>query len=225
MPEPTLEHNDSVFGTVVTPLDVEGAIQSTLELWLPTYLRFAERRAGKRVGSYPDVASWRSADTMEERFPEQQIPAVQIMMTENVDLVTHGTGASGVFDGTIDVLVASSEPEAARANASTYGFFMGLLLAQQSGLDGSIPISGLGWEKVGTPAVGKPDGRWLALGSIAVNVTVESVFESLSGPGAPDLETPEIFPSVEKTHVSLNGTPLLPDIDLFPSEDLFPEGN
>jgi hypothetical protein len=197
------DFSDDVFGNLVTPLDVEHAVTNTLKKWMPTYLRFFERRAGLPFEAYPEIASWRSADTMEDRFPEDQIPAVQVMMTMDADLITEGVSASGVFNGTIDALVAGPEPEEARENAEVYAFCMGLIMAQQSGLDGSLPIGGLAWKKVSTPAVGKPEERWLALGSVAVDVTVEGVFEALAGPTVPTDGPPEEYPTVTETGVDV----------------------
>lgn len=183
--------SDEVFGAIVRPKEVERAVKATLERWAPTYLRAMERRDGLPPGSYPNVASWRAADTMEERFPEQMIPAVQIMLTDNVDLDTQAESATGLFEGTIDVLVQSIEPEPARELAGTYGFILGLILTQQSGLDGSLRVSGIGWEKMGVPAVGKAESRWLALGSAEVHIAVDRIYNPLAGPTKPTELAPE----------------------------------
>src|ERR1039458_1989965 len=138
MPQP------DVFGKIVTPTMVERAVEATLKKWMDTYLRQAERVEGIQ-NRLPSVRSWRAADTMEERFPEQQIPAVQIMLTAENKIVTGGPDAHAVFGGTVDVLCESSEPEDARRLASIYAWFIGMLLQQNSGLDGSVPIEGYGW--------------------------------------------------------------------------------
>jgi hypothetical protein len=195
--------SDTVFGDVVLPIDVENAVITTLKTWMPTYLRFIERRYGLGVESFEDVNSWRAADTMEERFVEQQIPAVQVMMTSPVDIDTHATSSTGVFNGTIDVLVSSTQPEAARENAGYYGFALGLCLSQHAGLDGTLKVAGFGWEKLSVPAVGKPDSRWLALGSVEVALAIEGVFSRDAGPVEPVLGLPEEFPTARETHVTL----------------------
>jgi hypothetical protein len=197
------EQSDDVFGDVHEPNDVEVTFRETVKRWMPTYLRFFERRAGLKVRAYPNVKSYRFADTMEERFPEQQIPAVQIMLAENADVVVEGDDGSIAYNGTIDVLCSSPTPEGARRNAQTYAFAMGLLLEQQVAkqtlVDGSVPILGFGWEKLGVPAVGKPDARWLAVGSIGVSARVEHSFSVFAGPDVPTEEVPEVFPLAE-TH-------------------------
>lgn len=195
--------SDTVFGDVVLPIDVEKAVIATLMQWLPTYLRFIERRYGFGFESFEDVNSWRAADTMEERFVEQQIPAVQVMMTSPVELDTHATSSTGIFNGTIDVLVSGLEPEGVRENAGYYAFAIGLALSQNAGLDGSLKVAGFGWEQCSVPAVGKPEGRWLALGSNEVSLAVEGVFARDAGPAEPTLIEPEVFPRVETTDVEL----------------------
>lgn len=198
MPEP---QSDDVFGPVHTPNEVEVVFRETIKRWMPTYLRFMERRSGKKVKAYPNVKSYRFADTMEERFPEQQIPAVQIMLAEDADVIVEGDTGSIAYNGTIDVLCSTPQPESARRAAQTYAFAIGLLLeqqiAKQTTVDGSVPILGFGWEKLGVPAVGKPDARWLAVGSISITARIEKSFSAFAGPEVPTEEEPEIYPVAE----------------------------
>lgn len=184
MPQP------DVFGVTVTPPMVERAVIATLKLWLPTYLRHLEKVEGFKAKALPDVKSWRAADTMEERFPEQQIPAVQVMLTNDVKLVTEAETGHAVFGGTVDVLVESSEPEPVRRLASIYAWAIGLCLDQKSGLDGSVPIDGFGWASHNVPALGRPSNRWLALGSVDVAFAVKDAFNPLAGPTEPSDEPP-----------------------------------
>lgn len=179
---------EAIFGPIVTDVDVEDAVIATLEEWAPTYLREMERRKGFKEFDFPDVASWRAADTAEDRFPEQMIPAVQVMLTTDTEINTSAETASALFKGSVDVLVASTEPEAVRRMAAYYQFALGLCLQQHWGLDGSVKVGGFGWERAGIPAVGKPDERWLALGSIAVNFLISDIFSPLLGPAAPQPE-------------------------------------
>jgi hypothetical protein len=205
--EPTF--SDDVFGVIRDPSVVEDSLEACIKRWMPTYLRFVERARGKKPKAYPNIRSFRFADTMEERFPEQQIPAVQIMIAENAMIDIEGSSGAITYTGTIDVLCSGPSPETARRNAQTYAFLLGLLLEQQAArqtlVDGSVPINGFGWEKLGVPAIGKPDNRWLAVGSIDITTRVEDSFEPFGGPTVPTEETPEDFPVAETHHVKLTG--------------------
>lgn len=196
MPQP------DVFGVTVTPPMVERAVEATLKDWLDTYLRHMERVEGYKLRSLPSVRSWRAADTMEQRFAEQQIPAVQIMLTTETKLVTEASTGHAVFGGTVDVLVESNQPEPVRRLASVYGWAIGLCLAQKSGLDGSVPIDGFGWANHGTPALGKVQTRWLGLGSVDVAFAVKDAFNPLAGPTEPADEPPN-WPTAETTRLIL----------------------
>jgi hypothetical protein len=196
MPQP------DVFGPTITPPMVERAVEKQIRRWMDTYLRHMERVEGFKLRSLPSVRSYRAADTMEERFPEQQIPAVQIMLTTENKVVTGGDTAHMVFGGTVDVLVQSTEPEPARRLAAVYAFALGLLLRQQGPCDSSIPVEGFGWSDQGVPALGRPGNRWLALGSINAAIAVKDVFNPLAGPTEPSDEPPN-WPVAETTKLNL----------------------
>jgi hypothetical protein len=183
-----------VFGEIVTPADVELAVEETLKLWMPTYLRFMERTTGHAPKSFPNVRSWRPANSIEDRFPEQQIPAVQVELGTDVTIIKRAETANAIFSGTVDFLVATTQPESARRIAGWYSFAGGLALEQHPALDGTIKVGGLAWEKMGTPAVAKPEGRWLGLGSITITVEVLDIFSSLVGPVEPQPEDSDEAP-------------------------------
>ena len=220
-------------GPIVTDVDVENAVLATLKRWMPTYLREMERHSNEPEKSFPDIASWRAADTPEDRFPEQMIPAIQVMLTSDTEIITKSESADGLFSGTIDCLVATTEPETARRMAALYQFAMGLALVQHPHLDGSIEVAGFGWKKSGVPAVGKPDERWLSLGTIEVSILVSNIFNPYLGPvnpQEPDGEgVPPAWPRIESHEFILNKESpfarahLFPGLELYPSEELLPE--
>jgi len=203
MPEP------DVFGPIVTAPMLERAVEATIRMWGDTYLWKMARVEGLKP--LPSIRSYRAADTMEERFPEQQIPAVQIMLTSENKVVTGGETAHMVFGGTVDALVQSSEPEPARRLAAIYSYGLGLLL-QQQGLEPDpisgtqIKVEGFGWASAGVPALGKPVNRWLALGSVDVAYAVEHVFNPLAGPTEP-VDEPPNWPVAETARLVLEEEP------------------
>jgi hypothetical protein len=189
----------TVFGTIVTPTMVEGAFRETFQRWSPTYLRQMERETGRKHRSLPDVRTWRFVSVAGERFPEEQIPAVQIIIPE-VELTTESDSVKAAVSGTVDVLVQSTEPEPARELAYIYAFHLGLILLHQDATNETVRIgSPVGWTKLGTPAVGKPKSRWLALGSSAFSCVVNGIATPRVGPVVPDEELPPEYP-VGETH-------------------------
>lgn len=204
--------SDEVFGPVTTLDDVEMAVVTTLRAEMPRYLRFFERKKELKPMDYPNVRSWRAADTMEDRFPEQQIPAAQVMLTTDGTVETEAESASLLTAGPIDILVAGNEPEVARKTAHVYALAAAMALVQHQNLDGSIELGGqIHIGKIGVPAVGKPrGGRWLALGSFEVGLYVLGLFDPTRGPanaptpGEDDgTEIPPDWPTVATTHIDL----------------------
>jgi hypothetical protein len=197
----------SSFGEITLIPDIEKAILATLKEWSPTYLREMERRTGRGPSKLPDVASWRPTDDILDRFPEQQIPAVQLQCTTDIDLTTRAQDVVAGIRGTIDVIVQSNEAEPARELASLYAYSLGLIILQKPQLDGSIKCAGTGWEKMGVPEVGKlkAESRWLAFGSATIVLAVENFASSMMGPEAPQVEDiePPPYPVAETHHLDL----------------------
>jgi hypothetical protein len=181
------------FGELTLVTDIEKGVLATLQKWSPTYLRKMERHTGREFEALPDVASWRPTDDILDRFPEQQIPAVQLQCTTDIDLETRALDVVAGIRGTIDVIVQSNEAEVARELASIYAFSLGLIIVQKPELDGSVKCVGTGWEKMGVPEVGKlkADSRWLAFGSATIILAVEDFATVMAGPEEPQVgETP-----------------------------------
>lgn len=194
----------TVFGNIVTPTQVEIAIRECYERWSPTYLRQMERETGRPPHGLPDIASWRFANSAADRFPEQQIPAVQIMLTPDIQMGIEASSAHAYMNGTVDVLVQSTEPEPARELASIYAYHLGLISLQQNASNERVKINWpIGWEKLEVPAVGKPESRWLALGSISISVYVNNFATPRVGPTEPDEELPPEYPVGETHHLKL----------------------
>ncbi|HEV3309423.1 MAG TPA: hypothetical protein VG815_02745 [Chloroflexota bacterium] len=197
----------SSFGEITLIPDVEKSILATLKEWSPTYLREMERRTGRKPKGLPNVASWRPTDDILDRFPEQQIPAVQLQCTTDIDLTTRAEDVVAGIRGTIDVIVQSNESEPARELASLYAYSLGLIILQKPQLDGSIKCVGTGWEKMGVPEVGKlkAESRWLAFGSSTIILAVENFASSMMGPEGPQVEDvePPAYPVVETHHLDL----------------------
>lgn len=197
----------SAFGDITLVPQVEQAVLATLKLWSPTYLREMERRTSRAPNALPDVASWRPTDDILDRFPEQQIPAVHLQLTTDIDLETRADSVVAGFRGTIDVIVQSTEAEPARELASLYAYALGLIILQRPQLDKSVKCVGTGWEKLGVPEVGKlkAESRWLAFGSATILLAVEGVASPLMGPEAPQVEdaVPPDYPVVESTHLTV----------------------
>lgn len=198
----------SVFGSITTPIDVEDAVIATLEKWSLTYIREMERHAGRTSGSLDPIQSFRPLGMTTERFPEYAIPAVEVVFSDDIELHTTANGVTGIFKGTVDVLVASNEEGPARALAALYNQALGLALQQNVVLDESIDVVGFGWTGMGVPAIGpasKDHSRWLALGTNHITLTVEGVADAMGGPEAPIETEPPGRPQVEHTELDVIG--------------------
>jgi hypothetical protein len=198
---------DPVFGEITLVPAIEQAVLATLQTYSPTYLREMERRTGRAFEALPDVASWRPTDDILDRFPEQQIPAVQLQCTTDIDLTTRAQDIVAGIRGTIDVVVQSNEAEAARELASIYAYSLGLIVVQNPALDKSVKCVGTGWEKMGVPEFGKlkADSRWLAFGSATIILAVEGFATVMAGPEEPQVgETPPpMYPEVESHRLTV----------------------
>ncbi|HSZ70240.1 MAG TPA: hypothetical protein VK756_07750 [Solirubrobacteraceae bacterium] len=200
----------SSFGEIVTVPQIEQAILATLQKWSNTYLREIERRTGREPNAFPDVASWRPTDDILDRFPEQQIPSVQLQCTSEVDIETRAQDAVAGLRGTVDVLVQTNEAETAREVASLYVYHLALILVQNPELDGSVKCAGVVWEKMGVPDVGrlKDKSRWLAWGDATIFLAIEGFASPLMGPAEPipaDEEgtAPPEYPVAETHHLDV----------------------
>jgi len=200
----------SVFGHITTPPQVEKAVLATLKAHSNGYLREMERVSGRQPFDFPNVVSWRATDDIAERFPEQMIPAVQLALTTDADLTTEADDVIGGFRGTIDVVVQSAEAERARELASLYAYSLGLIILQNPQLDGSVNCRGTGWERIGTPQVGKLKGesRWLSIGTATIICAVAGIASPLMGPEAPigpdeEATPPADYPVAEHTKLTV----------------------
>lgn len=202
----------SSIGEFTLPTRVEEALIEVYKNWTPTYLREVERKTGREFQSLPEIVSYRAADTMGERFPEQAIPACQIELTTSVEMETRANSMSMLLNGAVDVLVQSTEPEAVRELAQLYAFVLGLSFLQKFQKESPVPVSSIAWEKYGVPAVGNPDGRWLAMGSVDIKLLVPNVAEPLKGPIEPDEQEPPNYPVSSETKLNLEAVPP-PDAD------------
>lgn len=200
----------SEFGDIITPSDLEESIVTVLEKWSPTYLRYMERHTGRDFQSMPNIESYRAANAMNERLPEQATPACQVMMDEQVELVTKAETITGVFTGDIDILVGAPEPELARQLAGLYAFSTGMLMIQKYQMESVIKPEGMAWTKLGVPGVGENKERWLAIGSIQIVIHIEKMLYQYDGPLEPIEIEPGDYPKVE--HSRLEPTLEEPDV-------------
>jgi hypothetical protein len=198
---------DPVFGEITLVPQIEKAVLATLQLYSPSYLREMERRVGLDFEALPDVKSWRATDDILDRFPEQQIPAVQLQCTTDIDLTTRAQDIVAGIRGTIDVIVQSNEAEPARELASIYAYSLGLIVVQNPALDKSVKCIGTAWEELSVPEVGrlKSSSRWLAFGSATIVLAVEGFASQLMGPEEPQVgETPPpMYPEVESHRLTM----------------------
>lgn len=198
----------NAFGDIVYPHEVEAALVATLKFWMDTHLREAERRNGLDGGALPSVRSWRAAELLANRFPEQQIPAVQLEQAKPAVISTRADSATASFTYSCDIVVQSVSYDGARKLAGIYGYHMGLILLQNTQLDKSVNVEGLGWTDLGVKA-SSPGDRCLALGTAQIDVTVSRIASPLLGPNEPAPlpdAPPGDFPAVTSTNLDVTLT-------------------
>src|SRR5215472_7746956 len=86
----------SIFGRIVSTVDIEGWVLTTLRTWSSTYIGEMERQYGLAAGTLPRIRAWRTAPSM-DKWPEDQLPCVvvQALGTSELPLM----GGDGAYTG------------------------------------------------------------------------------------------------------------------------------
>lgn len=180
---------DDVFGNLVTGTDVEAAALSTLKLWAPAYMAWAERSTDRAPGSLPAPRSWVTASGV-ERWPEEQLPSVLLVSTGLAEPPSlDGSGSyRGTFALGLAVVVAARDRADADALAKLYVATLGAILLHKPSLGGLA--AGVEWtdEKYDALPGDPAKRRQLAAGQAVYTVDVRDI---RSGRGAGPLTPPD----------------------------------
>lgn len=176
----------SVFGPIVLPSMVEDKVKAIFKTWMPTYLlemqRVSEAADGEEL-NLAEVRSWELMSSLDDRFPEQQLPGV-VLTWETMTFVEHAQSMRGEIPVVAEVMVQSTSYDAARKRVGLYATAIALMAVHKLDRDPMI-------EEVSTPSIGLPvlaeaeAKRWRAVGSASFTVYVPDVLTPGAGPVAP----------------------------------------
>jgi hypothetical protein len=198
-----------VFGPMISGADVETAMVSTLQAWLPTYLAELERRTGRAPGDLPMPRSWRRTNRF-YRYPADQLPAAIVVSPGTADK------PEKLGDGTVNVwwrigiviLCSASTPEATNELAKLYAAALRTIIFQEPSLAGdpadphpfANSVRFVGETTDDVPA------EYLEIGATAqveFDVLVTGIVDATLGPLEPTIGPPPDWSTVETQHVEI----------------------
>lgn len=196
----------TIFGQVVTNLDVEAALAGTIKLWLPDYLAEVGEQKGYARGSLPMFRSYVPAVTL-DRFDEDQIPSCVIIVPGTLDQPQNRQGAANArWSAGIGCIVSGKDREGTRKLASTYTAAVRTLLLQKPSLGGFA--QGLVWMSERYDALPEVAGeiRTFGAGVLQFGVDVNAVSKLVGGPMQPTVSptaAPADWPLTETIAISV----------------------
>lgn len=188
------------FGPIVTSIDVDEAVLTTLRLWLPTYLTKIEEERSltpgtlqrPKTGSYDNVID-------DEQFPDYDLPAI-IVTTAQTEGEPQQDGEGNYYAAwnvAVSAITRGRNKKETRNLASWFEACVRRALVQQG-----TEISGeLKWRGSNVAPVSDPTnaGRYLAAGMGHFVVYVDYVVQEGVGPFAGDGDYPPADPDDPNT--------------------------
>lgn len=188
---PSFADHTAVFGEIVTVSDVWNALQDTMKLWFPTYLREQERLSGRSYAVLRRPVGWRvfteSLDTkIGDQFPVCVIvaPGIATPLTGRENSLY-----SAVFEMGVSVIVKARDVSETLSLAAQYGAAMRKIILDHGSLGGlasGTTILGEDYNEI-------PDEsqRTLAAAQLIVSIRVDNAAAGTGGPLEPEEEPPE----------------------------------
>ncbi|CAB4197380.1 hypothetical protein UFOVP1313_9 [uncultured Caudovirales phage] len=185
---------DPVWGPLVTEVDVDLAVVTTLRLWLPMYLAQAERERDLAAGTLARPKAGAYTNTIEDdEFHDHPLPAI-IVTTANTTAAPAQASDSS-YEGAWRVMVSSvvrgRTPPETRAVAALFSASVRRVLTQQASLGGLS--SEVVWVSSGLQPVydNTDQGRYIAAGMNEFVVYVDNVLAPELGPGGAPYTPPD----------------------------------
>jgi hypothetical protein len=208
---------DSIWGPIVSPLDVEQAVKTTLQTWVDSALTEMERQSDMwAIRQVPRPVSWEVVTDIDDidDWPDDQLPAVVVESAGKASDPEYGP--EGEVDGqfAIDVTVVYRgsgklvDRELTRRIVVTLATAVELVLLKQPGLGGLASAAFLGAIEFDIASPTKP--RTLSGAQVPVVVLVAEVANRNGLPDEPDppaptdppADSPE-YPDHTSTHVTV----------------------
>ncbi len=179
----------SLYGPIITGVDVTNAVTSTLQLWMPSYLGEVAAQAGLDRCSLPKPRSYVAADEL-DGWAEDQVPGVVVVVPDTADTpIRHGDGKY-----TVPWLAGVGVVVSGRDRATTYRLVRWYAAAARSVLLQHPSLAS--FDAAGRPVpfasemqwVGERyneldfnDSRTLAMGFVSMQVGVDAAIDSKGG--------------------------------------------
>lgn len=184
------------FGPLVHSGKVEQAVKTTLETWMPTYLREIERQHERDQGSLPSPRSYRlvSESTDPVRWPEDQLPSLVILCPGFAEPPLHqGSGKYRVTYGvSVAALVSAKDQGSTRLLARLYGIAVAAILVQQPSLDDFA--CGTTWVDERFDDIPSDTQRSIACALEAFTIDADAIVNTSQGPVSVDAAEDETSP-------------------------------
>lgn len=184
------------FGTLFGADQLEAAVVTTLETWLPTYLAEVERQRDMTAGEISAPKSYRTIPRF-DKFPEDQIPAIYVVSPGvfNEPVKRGGGKYQATYSLGVAAVVESTTPDAVNTLSKLYSSAVVAAIMQHRYL--GFPqgkIEGVDWVDETFTDIPPLQGRSLASAQNVFVITINDVLTVGAGPLVPDPEVPPIDP-------------------------------
>ena len=170
---------------MVAGFDVEDAVVTTLQTWLPAYVCEAERDHGWPVGSTPPIRGWAITGRDLQKLNSDQLPCI-VVMAGGIVTPPIKRGPPGLLIATwgveIGVVFSAAWGRASRRHAQLYAVATRTLMLQRplDGLAAEVDTRGEMYDEMDFS-----DSRTYSAAVCSFNVTIEGVGWSDGGPPVP----------------------------------------
>lgn len=124
----------AVVGPTVTGADIEHAIISTLQAWLPAYICEIERQHGETPGSTPTPRGWAITGRDLQKLTSDQLPCV-VLQAGGITNAPRREGGTGVYSAVwgvdLAVVFAAAWGRSSRERAQWYARALQLTVEQR----------------------------------------------------------------------------------------------
>lgn len=172
-----------IYGPIVGGDDVEAAVLTTLQTWLPAYLAEVSRRDGRDANALPAPKAWITDDEADSFMGGNgQLPAVVISCPGLADKAVKDGGRNyrAPWAVIVGVIVKADTQENTHKLARLYAKALRWIMVQKG--DHAGFARGTTWEDEEYDYGQEDDGRTLAAARVTFEVEVADVASGLGGP-------------------------------------------
>lgn len=169
-------------GPTIGGADVEVAIRSTLQTWLPSYLAEYERQHELVAGSTPAPRGWVRTGRDLAKFGADQLPCVLILSAGIIEPPYQESAdgcLTGIFGVEVGVMFAAAWGGASRGHAQAYAVAISLVMTQRplEDLEATVDYRGESYDELDFDV-----SRTYSASICRFNVTVRGIRWTRGGP-------------------------------------------